>query len=157
MAGLLVSVEGLSWSAAWWLFDWALGTIATQVADTELAAKLREIEDNNRGWFSLQQCTASEREQILEAICTSLVPTAEREDTSPNDALTPVGRSPDRRQATLLDAVGPLPTQYQSPQPWLSPLGTVERLFAVPVPKCGRRRRQPVGVRRWFPETRAPG
>ena len=47
-----------------------------------------------------------------------------------------------------------LPTQYQSPQPWLWPLSSEERRFALPVPKPGRRRRrrEGAGVQGWFAE-----
>ncbi|HZQ35803.1 MAG TPA: hypothetical protein VFD32_07715 [Dehalococcoidia bacterium] len=34
-----------------------------------------------------------------------------------------------------------LPSQYQSPQPWLWPLSAEERLLALPVPRRRRRRR----------------
>jgi hypothetical protein len=47
-----------------------------------------------------------------------------------------------------------LPTQYQSPQPWLWPLRPEDRLLALPVPTPGRRRQRPVatGVQGRFPE-----
>ncbi len=46
-----------------------------------------------------------------------------------------------------------LPTQYQSPQPWLWPLRPEERLFALPVSKqCRRRRRLAGGVQGRFTE-----
>jgi transposase len=49
-----------------------------------------------------------------------------------------------------------LPTQYQSPQPWLWPLSPEERRLALPVPKPGRRRRcrEGAGVQGWFAELR---
>lgn len=79
MAGTFVSANGQRWSAASWLFSWILRTIAGTIDDAELSAKLREIDGNNLGWFSLQDCSSSQRQQISAVICTSLVAAAEQE------------------------------------------------------------------------------
>jgi hypothetical protein len=79
MAGTFVVAEGQRWSAASWLFYWILRTIASHVDDPDLAAKFREIDDNNLGWFSLQDCSTAQRQRIVAILCSSLVPAAERE------------------------------------------------------------------------------
>jgi len=79
MAGTFVAAGGQRWSAASWLFYWILRRLASHVADPDLAAKLRYVVDNNLGWFSLQDCSALQREQILAVVCTSLIAAAERD------------------------------------------------------------------------------
>jgi len=79
MAGTFVAAGGQRWSAASWLFYWILRKLASHVSDPDLAAKLRDVDDNNLGWFSLQDCSVLQREQVLAVVCTSLVATAERD------------------------------------------------------------------------------
>lgn len=79
MAGTFVTAGGQRWSAASWLFYWVLRTIASHVDAPDLQAKFREIDNNNLGWFSLQDCSALQCEQVLAAVCTSLTATAERD------------------------------------------------------------------------------
>jgi len=79
MAGTIVSVRGEQWSAASWLFDWVLTTIANKITDAELSGELRGVVDENLGWLSLADFSGNQRTQILEALRSSVLPTAESE------------------------------------------------------------------------------
>jgi hypothetical protein len=79
VAGTIFTFKGELWSVRGYEFYWVIDTLAREVADPALAAKLREIDEMNLGALNLARLSALEGERILKVICTSLVPTAERE------------------------------------------------------------------------------
>jgi hypothetical protein len=79
MASTLSLSPDQRWSAASWLFDWVLRTIAHGVADLELSAFLIGVIDENLGWLSLGDCSDQQRGMIKRFVNQSLLPTADSE------------------------------------------------------------------------------
>ena len=55
MAGTIAVTPDRRWSAAGWLFDWAVEFLAERVADPDLKAELEEIVAENLGWLGLAE------------------------------------------------------------------------------------------------------
>jgi len=79
MAGTVSLSSDVRWSAASWLFDWVLKTLALSIEDRELAASLIEIVDENLGWLSLDDLSEEERAKIKQVAQKTLMKTAEQE------------------------------------------------------------------------------
>ena len=79
MAGTVSLSSDVRWSAASWLFDWVLKTIAHNVNDRELAASIIGIADENLGWLSLEELSDAEREEISRVAQESLMKIAEQD------------------------------------------------------------------------------
>jgi hypothetical protein len=61
MAGS-IEVDGQLWTAASWLFDWVLNRIVDDAeVDQYVAVMVREIVDENLGWFSLRDLDPADR------------------------------------------------------------------------------------------------
>lgn len=79
MSGTISFSSDVRWSAASWLFDWVLRTLARDTQDTELSASLTGLVDENIGWFSLDELTPDQQAEVRRIIRDSLLGTAERE------------------------------------------------------------------------------
>jgi hypothetical protein len=66
------------WSAASWLFDWALRDIANGTHDVELAGHLNGIVGEHLGWFGLDDITPGQRHEVHRIIAERLVSDADR-------------------------------------------------------------------------------
>jgi hypothetical protein len=88
MAGTVSLSSDIRWSAASWLFDWVLKSLAVSVRDQQLAASLTEIVDENLGWLSLEDLSEEARTEIKDLAQNSLVSKGEQEfpRTMPNRA-----------------------------------------------------------------------
>jgi hypothetical protein len=53
MSGTISLSATTRWSAASWLFDWVLNTLAEMVEDAELAGALTGVVGENLGWLGL--------------------------------------------------------------------------------------------------------
>ena len=71
------------WSVSSWLFRWVLNRVAEDAeVDQRLREKLREIDDENLGWFSLDELSPRDRvivktwlaEQLVEDAVAELRP-----------------------------------------------------------------------------------
>jgi hypothetical protein len=78
MSGTISLSPSGRWSAASWLFDWVLKTVATTVGDAELATELTGIVDENIGWLGLDDLTAVQGDKVRRAIRESLREAAEQ-------------------------------------------------------------------------------
>ena len=78
MAGTIEITGGAEWSAATWLYEWALKIASEQVRDLALKQKLQDVIDSNVGWVNLGDFSPSERAEIAEALHTALVPESDR-------------------------------------------------------------------------------
>lgn len=77
MSGTIVVSPDARWSAAGWLFDWAVRFIAQQVGDPDVSANLQEVIDENLGWVDLTALPADARRTVVEKLKNELVPVAE--------------------------------------------------------------------------------
>jgi len=55
---------GANWTAAGWLFDWAMSDIARRTSDVGLAGHLNLIVDEHLGYFGLDDITPSQRREV---------------------------------------------------------------------------------------------
>lgn len=78
MAGTIEIAGGAEWSAATWLYEWALKITSKQVGDPALKQRLQDVIDSNVGWVNLGDFSPSERAEIAEALHTALVPESDR-------------------------------------------------------------------------------
>jgi hypothetical protein len=76
MAGTVVLTRGQRWSAASWLFDWLLTTVAKEVTDVELAGELTGLVDENLGWLSLKDLPPTQSDEVIKILRTSILPIA---------------------------------------------------------------------------------
>jgi hypothetical protein len=66
------------WSAASWLFDWVLNRLVDDAeVDQHLAAMVREIVDENLGWFSLRDLGPVDRSIVRSWLADRLVEDAD--------------------------------------------------------------------------------
>jgi hypothetical protein len=65
MTATVVSTRGQRWSAASWLLDWLLTTVAKEVTEVELAGDLRGRVDENLGWFSLKDLPRNQSDEVI--------------------------------------------------------------------------------------------
>ncbi|WP_344837176.1 hypothetical protein [Kribbella ginsengisoli] len=73
MAGLM-RVGGGGWSASSWLFRWVLTRLADDAGlDRRLESALREIVDENLGWFSLEELGPIDRSMVRSWLADRLV------------------------------------------------------------------------------------
>jgi hypothetical protein len=77
MAGTISIDDRRRWTAASWLFDFALRTIAEHASDAELSGELVGIIGENLGWLSLADLTGQQREEFERVVSFALVPSAE--------------------------------------------------------------------------------
>src|SRR5438094_1194018 len=70
MAGLidLSTDRDRAWSAAGWLFRWALRTLDVNLRDERLSSTFAEIIENNLGYLNLEEVLATQRVAILRVI-----------------------------------------------------------------------------------------
>lgn len=66
MSGTISLSAEIRWSAASWLFDWVLESLAGAVEDAELAGELRSIVDENIGWLGLNDLKRGQVDEIRE-------------------------------------------------------------------------------------------
>jgi hypothetical protein len=78
MSGTISFSPAVRWSAASWLFDWVLKSVAGTVQDAELAAELIGIVDENIGWFALDDLADDQSADVRRVICDSLKAAAEQ-------------------------------------------------------------------------------
>jgi hypothetical protein len=79
MAGSIEVKRDVRWSAASWLFDWVVRTLAEAVRPSDTAAVLDEIVDENLGWLGLADLSVPDGALLREVICRSLLDSAEKE------------------------------------------------------------------------------
>jgi hypothetical protein len=78
VAGTIEVAGGAEWSAATWLYEWALKIASERVGNPVLKQKLQDVIDSNVGWVNLGDFSPSERAEIAEALHTALVPESDR-------------------------------------------------------------------------------
>ena len=78
MAGTIEVAGGAEWSAATWLYEWALKIASEQIGNPALKQRLQDVIDSNVGWVNLGDFSPSERAEIAEALHTALVPESDR-------------------------------------------------------------------------------
>lgn len=78
MAGTIEVAKGAEWSAATWLYEWALKIASEQVGSLALKQKLQDMIDSNFGWVNLGDFSPSERAETAEALHTALVSESDR-------------------------------------------------------------------------------
>jgi len=77
MAGLIKVGDG-GWSASSWLFRWVLTRLADDARlDRQLESTLREIVDENLGWFSLEELGSVDRSMVRSWLAERLVADAD--------------------------------------------------------------------------------
>jgi hypothetical protein len=74
MAGAILLSEDKIWSAAGWLFDWALRFVAQEVGDPRLTATVDEIIRENLGLLDVDRLPGEVRQVILRKLADDLVP-----------------------------------------------------------------------------------
>jgi hypothetical protein len=79
MSGTISLSSDARWSAASWLFDWVLRTLARNIKDAELSAFFTGLIGENIGWLSFDELTPHQQAEVRLAIRDSLIGTAERE------------------------------------------------------------------------------
>ena len=79
VSGAVNVSAGVRWSAASWLFDWALKDIAQGTGDVELAGHVTGVVDEQLGWFGLDDIAPGQRREIRRIITERLADDAERE------------------------------------------------------------------------------
>lgn len=79
MSGTVSLSPDTRWSAASWLFDWVLKTIATKAGDTELAGHLTGLVDENLGWFAVTDIPPDQQRKVRRAIKEDLIEDAQRD------------------------------------------------------------------------------
>jgi hypothetical protein len=73
MAGLIEVGDG-GWSASSWLFRWVLSRLAEDARlDWQLESRVREIVDENLGWFSLEELGPVDRSMVRSWLADRLV------------------------------------------------------------------------------------
>lgn len=78
MSGTISFSPTIRWSAASWLFDWVLTSLAETVNDAELSAELAVVVGENLGWLGLDDLTDSQRAVLLRILGGDLRARAER-------------------------------------------------------------------------------
>lgn len=78
MSGTISLSPTIRWSAASWLFDWVLTSLAETVEDAELSAELTGIVGENLGWLGLDDLTEGQRAVLLQILGGGLRGRAER-------------------------------------------------------------------------------
>jgi hypothetical protein len=68
MAGTVAVAADKRWSATGWLFDWVLEAIATDLGDTPVTARIREIVDENLGWLGVDTLPEPERTRVFDTL-----------------------------------------------------------------------------------------
>jgi hypothetical protein len=76
MAGAIILSEDRMWTAAGWLFDWAVRFLIREVDDPQVAAALDEVIRENIGIVALDSLPAGARATILRKLGDELVPAA---------------------------------------------------------------------------------
>jgi hypothetical protein len=66
MAGTIEITGGAEWSAATWLYEWALKIASEQIGNPVLKQTLQDVIDSNVGWVNLGDFSPSERAEIAE-------------------------------------------------------------------------------------------
>jgi hypothetical protein len=86
MSGTIAISPAVRWSAAGWLFDWAVEFLADNVADPGVAADLREIVTENLGWLDLDDYGPETRAELRDIMQHQLVAAADESlpQTVPN-------------------------------------------------------------------------
>jgi len=86
MSGTIEVAEGAEWSAATWLYEWALKIVAEHAHTPNLARRLRDAIDSNFGWVKLSDYPPGERREVAEVLRTHLVSESEQRlpETVPN-------------------------------------------------------------------------
>jgi hypothetical protein len=79
MAGTIEISSVSRWSAASWLFDWVLRSIAATTNDPKLAAELLEIVEENLGWLTVGDLEAVQKDVFFKAVSNSLLVKADAE------------------------------------------------------------------------------
>lgn len=74
MAGTIEIAKGAEWSAATWLYEWALKIASEKVTSPTLKQKLQDVIESNFGWINLGDYSPNERTEIIEALRTAVVP-----------------------------------------------------------------------------------
>ena len=77
MAGTIVLAPDSRWSAAGWLFDWAVRFIAERVGQPEVATELQQVIDHNLGWVDVGALPPEVRRSVVDSLQRDLVPVAE--------------------------------------------------------------------------------
>lgn len=77
MAGAIILSEDRMWTAAGWLFDWAVRFLAREVDDPQVAGTLDEVVRENLGIVVLDSLPEPARETILRKLSDDLVPAAQ--------------------------------------------------------------------------------
>jgi hypothetical protein len=78
MSGTIALSPTVRWSAASWLFDWVLNTLAEAVGDTELAAELTGVVGENLGWLGIDGLPGEQSVAVLRVLRGGLRSKAER-------------------------------------------------------------------------------
>ncbi|HCT76955.1 MAG TPA: hypothetical protein DGT23_10270 [Micromonosporaceae bacterium] len=78
MSGTIAVTPDKRWSAAGWLFDWTVETLAKDLSDSTAVASMREIIEDNIGWLGLDDLSPETRAEVLRRIKTELVDEAEK-------------------------------------------------------------------------------
>jgi hypothetical protein len=78
MAGTIAMSADRRWSAAGWLFDWAVEFLAANVTDPQVKQQLREIVTENLGWLGLDDFGAEAEREMRELLRTKVVDVAEQ-------------------------------------------------------------------------------
>jgi hypothetical protein len=78
MAGTISLTSTIRWSAASWLFDWVLNTLAETVEDAELAGDLTGVVGENLGWLGLNDLTTEQSAAVRRILRGGLRAKAER-------------------------------------------------------------------------------
>lgn len=78
MSGTISLSPTIRWSAASWLFDWVLTSLAETVEDQELSAELAGVVGENLGWLGLDDLTSNQKAALLRILGGGLRAKAER-------------------------------------------------------------------------------
>ena len=65
MAGSIALPDGTLWSASSWVFYWVIDTLADELDDPELAARVRSISEHNLGWLDPGDFSAEDRARVV--------------------------------------------------------------------------------------------
>jgi hypothetical protein len=79
MAGTIEIERNVRWSAASWLFDWVVQSLAAVLPGSEAAARLNEIVDEHLGWLALDDLPLADRVVLRDSMCRDLLDHAERQ------------------------------------------------------------------------------
>jgi len=78
MSGTIAVTFDDRWSTASWAYHWVLDYLIEHVADPEVTAQLREIDENNLGWVGLYDFPEPTRSEMLGILADEIVPDAEQ-------------------------------------------------------------------------------